>query len=58
MWIVKDKDGIVTLYYKKPKLKNGYYLSADGKYFTIDSKYYPFEKYGEPIEVDLKFNFN
>lgn len=53
MYIAKNKDGIVNLFYKKPKLKDGYWLSQDGKYFTIDSSAFSLDWDNEPIKVVL-----
>lgn len=35
MWVAKNKTGEVILFYKKPKRRNGYWLSSDGKYMNI-----------------------
>ena len=54
MFIAKNFDGSVILFYNEPKYKDGCWLSDDGKYFNIDSSTFQYLTTEKPIEVGIE----
>ena len=54
MFVAKNDDGSVILFYKEPIHKDGRWLVADGKCFEIDSSMFPYLPTDRPIEVGLE----
>ena len=54
MFVAKNDDGSVILFYSEPIYKDGRWLAADGKYFEIDSSMFPYLPTDRPIEVGLE----
>ena len=54
MFVMKNDDGSVILFYTEPKYKDGRWLASDGKCFEIDSSLFPYLPIDRPIEVGLE----
>ena len=54
MFVAKNLDGSVILFYKEPIYKDGRWMSDDGKYFEIESSKYPYLTTDKPIEVGIE----
>ena len=54
MFVAKNDDGSVILFYSEPIYKDGRWLAADGKYFEIDSSMFPYLPIDRPIEIGLE----
>ena len=54
MFVAKNDDGSVILFYSEPIYKDGRWLAADGKCFEIDSSLFPYLPIDIPIEVGLE----
>ena len=54
MFVAKNEDGSVILFYKEPIYKDGRWLATDGKCFEIDSSMFPYLTIDRPIEVGLE----